>query len=493
MRLPRFIIFAFDALRRDMITEALAPTLRRFLDDGCDFPLSRCVFPSVTRVNAAALGCGAAPGSTGITANKFFDGKVFGDKLVHTGLYDHIEAAERTYRGRFVAAESLGDVLARNGMKMAVVSTGSAGTTHLLNPRAAALGHLTLCLSDWRASTPGPYAESILQRFGPIPAAARPNVDRIVRQTDIAIEAVIPEWEPDVLVMWFADPDTTYHHCGIGSPESLEAIRNIDRQFARVLQLWRASRDSDRCQIFVCSDHGQITGRDRIHVQQSLRQAGIAMGSAFSDEQRIAGSAAYYGAISVAGGDMAEMKRLVLWLLEQSWCGHVFTPGGDGLRGSVPGTLDRALLMVGAGRAPELYYTMRTREDTNEWGVRGTCFFDSDEVPAGGGVHGGLHPIEMNNLLAAQGSLFRSRYASPWPASHIDIVPTIVHALELRAPGSMTGRVLGEALVETGFEPPAPETLECSVEAGAYRQCFRSWRVGKTTYIDQGWIEAARP
>ncbi len=60
MRLPRFIIVAFDALRRDMITEALAPTLRRFLDEGCAFPLSRCVFSPVTRVNAAALGCGAA-------------------------------------------------------------------------------------------------------------------------------------------------------------------------------------------------------------------------------------------------------------------------------------------------------------------------------------------------------------------------------------------------------------------------------------------------
>lgn len=493
MRLPRFIVVAFDAMRRDMITDQHAPNLRRFLDEGSDFPLSRAAFPSVTRVNAAALGCGAAPLSTGITANKFFDARVFSDKLVHTGLHDHIEAAEQAYGHRFVAATSLGDVLAAHGMRMAVVSSGSAGTTHLLNPRAASLGQLTLCLSDWRASTPDSYASSVLQRFGPIPAAARPNVGRIVRQMDIALDAVIPEWSPDVVFIWFSDPDTTYHHCGIGSPESLAAIRNVDRQFARLLELWRGSDDHDRCQIIVCSDHGQITGAERVHVKESLRGAGVAIGSAFEEGQRIAGSTAYYGAIRVAADEPAQMKRLVDALFAQPWCGHVFTPGGDGLRGGIPGTLDRALLMVGKERAADVYYTMRTGEDLNQWGLRGTCFFDSDEVPVGGGIHGGLHPLEMNNLLAAQGALFRGGFSSAWPASHIDIVPTILHALALPAPASLTGRVLGEALVETGFEPPAPETRECSTEAGAWRQCVRLWRVGETTYIDHGWLEASRP
>lgn len=492
MRLPASIIFVFDALRRDMITDELAPNLRDFIDSGSDFPSSRCVFPSVTRVNASALACGAAPGATGVVANKFYDATVFQDKVVHTGLYDHVQAAEQAYGGRFVSAVTLGDVLADQGRKLAVVSTGSAGTTHLLDPRAVKHGHVRLCLSDWRASCPDSYAADILRRFGPVPPAAKPNTQRIGLQTRIALEAVVPEVEPDVLVLWFSDPDSTYHSCGIGSPESREAIRNVDREFGRVLEVWRRASDRDRCQIFVCSDHGQVTARERIHVKQQMRESGLLTGTALMHEQIFAGSTGYYGAIRVRGNDARETERLARWLLAQPWCGHVFTPGGNGMLGSVPGTLDRAMLLLGVDRAPDVYYTMRSDDARNAWDAPGTCFFDSSEVPEGGGVHGGLHVLEMNNLLAAQGSLFRSAYRSPWPASLTDIVPTILHALNVPLPPTATGRVLGEALVERGFEPPAPQSSELSAETGESRQCVKLQRVGTTCYIDHGWVEGVR-
>jgi predicted AlkP superfamily pyrophosphatase or phosphodiesterase len=83
--LPRFIWCIFDGLRRDMITPDIAPQLRAFIDAGSDFPSSRCVFPSVTRVNAAAMACGASPGVTGVVANMLFDPNVFSDKLCRPG------------------------------------------------------------------------------------------------------------------------------------------------------------------------------------------------------------------------------------------------------------------------------------------------------------------------------------------------------------------------------------------------------------------------
>jgi hypothetical protein len=185
------------------------------------------------------------------------------------------------------------------------------------------------------------------------------------------------------------------------------------------------------------------------------------------------------------------MKRVADWLNEQSWCAHVFTPSqGDGLNGLVPGTLDRSLLMVEHARAPEVYYTMRADDALNQWGLPGSCYFDSDEVPVGGGTHGGLHPIEMNNLLAAQGASFREAFSSAWPASHVDVVPTILHSLGIAAPPSVTGRVLTEAL--NGMtEPPPPESRDHIVETRAQRQVLRLWRVGRSSYIDQGWRDDA--
>jgi hypothetical protein len=118
----------------------------------------------------------------------------------------------------------------------------------------------------------------------------------------------------------------------------------------------------------------------------------------------------------------------------------------------------------------------------------GTCWFDSSEIPQGGGTHGGLHRIEMNNLLALQGAPFRRSYVSPWPASQTDLAPTLLRALGIAPPPQMTGRVLSEAHVQAD-EPPEVETRVCQADGRGYAQFLRVWRVGRTAYIDQGWVE----
>jgi phosphonoacetate hydrolase len=488
--LPRFAIFVFDALRRDMITAAHMPRLRGFIDEGCDFPSSRCVFPSATRVNAAALACGAMPETTGIIANRFFDGRIFADRLFHSGKYDDMEAAEHAYGDAFVTAPTAADVLASHNRSMAVVSSGSAGATHLLNPRSAQHGHITLCLSDWRRSSPSDYAGRMLEHHGPIPPAAKPNIARIRLQMDMVLASVLPDIAPEVLIVWFSDPDSTYHECGIGSPESIAAIENVDVQFGRFLDVWRAHPEHDRCTVAVCSDHAQLTAERRVRPKEAMRASSLNVGNFFDATTPFAGSTGYCGAIGVTDGNLEQLGLLAQWLQEQPWCGHVFTPGGDGVRGGIPGTLDRALLMIDHARTPELYYTMRSDDELNRWGLPGTCWFASSEIPDGGGTHGGLHRIEMNNLLALQGAGYRRSYRSPWPASQTDLAPTLLAQLGMSAPASMTGRVLAEAR-EAGAEPPPVETRVCDAQTSRYGQFLRLWRVGATSYIDQGWVEGA--
>ncbi len=489
--LPRFIWCIFDGLRRDMITPQIAPNLRAFIDAGTDFPTSRCVFPSATRVNTAAMACGATPGVTGIVANKFFDPRVFSDKLIHTGLHDHVTEAERAYDGQFVSAPSLGDVLAGQGLKLAVVSTASAGTTHLLNPRAATLGHVSLCLTNWSASKPSDYAEALLARFGPMPPAGKPNAARITRQIDMLLEAVLPEIAPDVAIVWFSDPDSTYHHCGVGSPESVAAIHHADAQFARILERRHQAPDGDQCQIMVCSDHGHLTARERILVKPLMREAGIKAGSAFTGGNLLAGSTGYSGSLRADGAGQAALGDAARWLMEQPWCGPVFTQGGDGVAGGIPGTLDAALLSLTHERSPHVYYMMRADDAVNQWGMPGSCYFNSAEVPVGGSTHGGLHALEMSNLLALGGSSFRQAYASPWAASHTDLVPTMLRLLGIAPPASMTGRALSEAFARSPVEPPPPQTVVSTSESSGRRQHLQLRHVGATTYIDRGWADAA--
>ena len=486
---PKFLIVTFDGLRRDMITPALAPNLKRFLEEGADFPLSRSVFPSATRVNAAALSAGAAPIHTGLVANKYFDRNVFTDRCIHTGLYEHYLAAQDAYDGRFIDTETLGECAANSGLNVAVVSTASAGTTSLLHPKASKLGHVILSLRDWNASTPQDIADIALQRFGPVPESSKPNIAQIQCQTDMLLGYFLPELEPDITFVWFSDPDSTYHQCGLGSPESCEAIRNVDTQFARILSWVHRSPEAERYQIFVMSDHGQITAKTKVNIKAGMAESGLGFGQHFGDDADYAGSAGYYGAIRVRDGDARRMASLIDWFSDQPWHGLLFTPNGNGIDGSVPGTLDRALLQVAHARAPEVYFTLRTDDSENQWGMPGSCFFASTGIPEGGGTHGGLHPIEMNNLLAVQGSAFKNSYQSAWPASHTDIAPTILSMLGIECPTSMTGRLLAEAMMTSAGEPPEPEVFNCSVERASGRQSLRYWRVGTSVYLDHGWME----
>jgi hypothetical protein len=238
----------------------------------------------------------------------------------------------------------------------------------------------------------------------------------------------------------------------------------------------------------VMSDHGQITAKTNVDIKQNMADNGLVFDQHFAGIADYAGSAGYYGAIRIRDGDSKRMASLVDWFADQPWQGHVFTPNGNGIDGSVAGTFDRALLNVAHARAPEVYFTLRTDNSENQWGMPGACYFSSTAVPEGGGTHGGLHPIEMNNVLGAQGSLFKETFASAWPASHTDIAPTILNAFGIAPPTTMTGRLLVEALLAGKGEPPEPETFECTVERKSGSQSLQYWRVGTSTYLDHGWI-----
>ena len=98
-------------------------------------------------------------------------------------------------------------------------------------------------------------------------------------------------------------------------------------------------------------------------------------------------------------------------------------------------------------------------------------------------MHGGLHPRELNNWLAAGGAAFREGYVSPCPAGIIDVMPTILDLLGLPG-GGCHGRVLAEAL-RNGIAPEhATRTIEA--RAAAYGQRLSLSSAGSTMYVDGG-------
>src|SRR3546814_12281971 len=63
-----------------------------------------------------------------IVANKFYDASIAGGHLLHTGNLADVRKAEAAANGAYLTSPTLGDVIAAEGLSLAVVSSGSAGT-----------------------------------------------------------------------------------------------------------------------------------------------------------------------------------------------------------------------------------------------------------------------------------------------------------------------------------------------------------------------------
>src|SRR5712691_1413755 len=234
------IVFVVDGLRPDAITLEDTPTLFRLRTEGVEFTNSHSVFPTVTRVNAATIATGMQPGTHGIVGNQIYAPAVDPRRAFDTGNVRNLLALDRASGGRLVMGLTLGERLRAHGLTLAGVSSGSTGSSFLLNPRAVAGAGVVIngyFESGKTVAYPADVSEAILAKFGPAPAKAGvARHDAAVVWTERVLrEYVLPELRPDVVINWLTEPDHTQHDVGVGSPSAREALQNDDREIARVL------------------------------------------------------------------------------------------------------------------------------------------------------------------------------------------------------------------------------------------------------------------
>lgn len=477
----RVLVVVFDALRPDMIDAGTMPNLAAFLGTACRFTGSRAVFPSETRVNTASFATGALPGGHGLVANAFFDPAIPGGRIFDTGKSDMLSVAEAAYGGRLLTAPALADLLHAQGRRYLAVSAGTPGNARMLNPGAAANGQVTFSVHGAVASSPAADVDAVTARFGPIPGAAIPNLPRCRYAATMLLDHYLPAIEPDMAVLWLSEPDIAYHYRGIGSAESLAGMQGVDDLFGEILAHIAARPDADRWTIVAASDHGQVTVREKIDLTGALRAAGFRAGDALDVDTDMVCVVSNSGNIWLRDADPGRAAALVDWLGEQPWCGVLFSAGGDGIHGGVPGTF--ALDLVGSAhpRMPHLAYTLATDDGPNLHGLPGGTWFGDDALPAGiGGIHGGLHAKELSNLLAARGPGFTAGIDAR-PCGLIDIAPTVLRAFGLTPAATMVGHVLFET------DPGPVERLTPVIVHRGRSQGLSLARRSAAVYIDEGW------
>ena len=473
----KFLMIGLDGFRPDFLSPNLTPNILRLAARGVRFASHRSAFPSETRVNLISIATGSYPERHGIVANRYFDPRVVPDRWFDTALYSHLLAGEAQSPGGLVHSTSLGEVLAEHGKRMAVIATGSEGSSRMKHHKADLLPHFSFSCHYPALSRPLAATQEVIRRLGPPPKYRVPEHATVTYATDVFLKYVWPELQPDLTILWLVEPDTAYHYKGLQHPETDEAIATVDRQVGRILDWWE---EHPEVQLLVVSDHGHVRQRHKVNVLQELAAAtGLAIAEQPDADGDALLDASYLCALSVR--DPARTRRFAEALQAQPWLGTLLARREL----DVPGALPHDLALVDHPRAPDLFFTLRNAEEADDGGRLGICWYDGD-LEEGAGNHGGLNPRELASLGIAAGTSFLEGVTSTVPSGVVDWAPTILAGLGLPRPATMQGRVLREAL-RRGGAPGAVEEESFSAAANGYSQELKRWRVDGTTYLQGAW------
>jgi phosphonoacetate hydrolase len=466
-KVARVIIAVFDGLRPDRISEALTPSLSRFLSEGLWYREARSVFPSMTRVATTSFATGSHPTRHGVVNNAFFHPAIDGGEPLDTSRAAHIRAANAWHDGEFVEAKGLGCALAAAGKRLAVVHSGSAGSAWLLSHRARELGHWTFSIHG-REHTDTPEAvDRAVKRFGPLPGGKTPKLEEASYATRVLTELVLPEVKPDVAIIWYSEPDTSYHFHEIGSPESDTATAHVDACFGRIVDMVRASEQAGETLLIVMSDHGQISTTSAFDLVGALRERGFAAGYRGETGVEVLVTPGSAAGLTLLDGDASRLQALGAALMEMPETGLLFCGTGEDGEPVISGAFDRALAGAEHSRAPDIYWVGRSSPEADQHGLAGAGVYTTGvNVPVGGGMHGGLNPFEMNTVLAFGGAAMPAAMVNDH-ANLTDIAPTVLAVLGIDRPHTMTGRPLERVLGKTA---PEPREIRLEARSGDFSQ-----------------------
>ena len=154
----RHLLIVVDGLRPDYVTPEVMPNLVALGRRGVVFTRHHSVYPTVTRVNASSISTGAYPETHGLMGNTVFFPQVDATRFLDTSDRANLVDIARV-EGKLLTAPTLAESLQGAGKRMLAVSSGSSGSSFLLNHTVAggAIIHLDYALPNhssrrWRHS-----------------------------------------------------------------------------------------------------------------------------------------------------------------------------------------------------------------------------------------------------------------------------------------------------------------------------------------------------
>lgn len=474
----RVMIIGADGLRPDLLDTTLMPTVGSLMASGVRGTNHHAVYPSHTRVNASTLSTGVSPGRHGIVANTMLAPFATEDHVIDTSNYQHLDALDLHSDGNAQLVPSLADLLAARGERVAVAASSSGGASLLWsrNHRGRIVNvNTAFGIAD---------LYDLREKLGEVPDPAWPQIPRAEYATRAVTDLFLHDRANRVVVMWLNEPDASLHKYGLGSPETIEAMRGVDRCVAAILAEMDAQGVREDFDIFFISDHGHSTVESHNTLRDYLAAAARDLGAGTLPPLSTA-SDFVYATPGTPEPSAAQLAPLVDWLVHQEWCDIVFA-GRDDLE-QLPGVLSLQEVWGGASNArrPLLAVSPVWSQETNEHGIPGKVSTLTTQA-ALRSSHGSASPFDMHATFIASGPSFREGLVNDLPTGAIDLTPTILTLLGLDLPEVLDGRVLWETLRQPEGEPGDPEDilLEPFAPANGSTSRARLHRVGSSTYLD---------
>ncbi|MQA89963.1 MAG: sulfatase-like hydrolase/transferase [Gemmatimonas sp.] len=481
----RALILVIDGLRPDYITPELMPRLDALAESGVRGLRHHAVFPTVTRVNSPSIFTGRLPSGHGLLGNTVYVPAADPNGTLSAADLEDLRVIEQASEGRLLTAPSLAELLEEQELVFFAASSGSEGSGLLMNHRGAGAG-----LVHHAFALPSTLEPTVTSLLGPVPEMPEgsPGIPLVARAVDALLRIGVDRADADVVAAWLTEPDGTAHEYGVGSPETVEVLRQVDAEVGRLLDGLAERGVLEQTNILVTSDHGfsQRVGTESL---EGLLVAAGLKASAGSTDVVVAGDA-----IHVREGGDERIEEIVRLLQSTDWIGPVFThatePGSD--QGRVPGTLSFAAIGWEHPRSGDILTSGGWTDDPSPWGYAGTA------LAPGVAGHGTSSPWDIRAAFVAAGPKIKRGVDSEVPTGNIDLAPTAMHLVGSEVPAGFDGRVLTEILREG--PPPSsvrveavPAVTEVVLTGVTYRLTAERLRVGETIYLHGTSVERIRP
>ena len=475
------LVIIWDGLRPDMVTAEQTPYLYSAAQRGAFCRASHAVFPTATRINASSLATGCYPGRHGLVDNEVYIPAVDPTRATSCADWQALRRLADAEGGRLLTATTLGEVLHGAGRRLACVGSGSPGTTYLTNPTVAGP------VVNWAVAWPDGLQARIQQLYGAMLPASSSSLERTAFVLRVLDDVLVPEYRPDVVVVWLTEPDHAQHEHGLRSPQALEVLRVLDATLQRLVAALEVAAPHHALDCILLSDHGFTTVAEGVDMDAALAKSGLA--AAPDTSEATVGAPEWNGIVRspnslyLNGWARDRLPDVVEFLQQQPWIGAVLVR--DDLRSVVPGTMPQSAAFGAHRRSAEVMYAFRWWDAINPYGTPGCAAHDTLMAAS----HGSASPYDVNSTLIAWGPAFKEGLVSDAPCAIVDVAPTVLSMLGIAPPASMQGRVLHELLRE-GPDPEVLPVTRSTREAlfmardGLRRQVAVYSAVAGHTYLD---------